>query len=143
MEERVNSPHADTSFASQQAENHTSIKDDDVSVAELSSTHRRWLKSVIGLGALEAKIWVASGAQLLALMCGVVFLLVTCWLLIIATGAVLAWQSGVSLIAIFLSAISLTIVGIMVLIWQVKRTLQHMNFTRTLDAAIPTEDDEE
>ncbi len=139
----MNSSHADPTFASRQAEDHTSIKDDDVSVAELSNTHQRWLKSVIGLGALEAKIWVASGAQLLALMCGFVFLLVTCWLLIIATGAVFAWQSGISLIAIFLSAIGLTVVGILVLIWQVKRTLKHMNFTRTLDAAIPTDDDED
>ena len=144
MEEKANSSHIDPSpSATESSTGSTSNKDDDVSVTQLSNTHRRWLKSVVGLGALEAKIWVASGAQLLALMCGVVFLVVTCWLLIIATGAVIAWQSGISLVVIFLSAIALTILGIIGLVWQVKRTLKHMNFTRTLDAAIPTDDEED
>ncbi|RDL45243.1 hypothetical protein DN730_06430 [Marinomonas piezotolerans] len=117
---------------------------DDASVnsAQLSNTHKRWLKSVIGLSALEAKIWVASSAQLLALMCGVVFLLVTSWLLIIATGAVVAWHFGFSLIGILISAVVLTLVSAMILLWLVKRTLSHINFTRTLDAIIPTDEDD-
>lgn len=108
----------------------------DFSAALVS--HKRWLKSVLGLGALEAKLWVASSAQLLGLMCAVIFLLMTAWLLIIATCAVIAWSYGFPLIGILVSATCVTLLSALVLLYCVKRTLRNMNFTRTLDTIIPT-----
>ncbi|GGN17681.1 MULTISPECIES: hypothetical protein [Marinomonas] len=107
----------------------------------VAEAHKSWLKSVLGLGALEAKLWVASSAQLLALMCGVVFLILTTWLLIIATGAAVAWSYGFSLVGILLTATLITFISAVVLLYLVKRTLEGMNFTRTLDAIIPTDED--
>ena len=107
----------------------------------VAESHKSWLKSVLGLGALEAKLWVASSAQLLALMCGVVFLILTTWLLIIATGAAVAWSYGFSLVGILLTATLITFISAVVLLYLVKRTLEGMDFTRTLDAIIPTDED--
>ncbi|MGN5359371.1 hypothetical protein ACTGNP_22495, partial [Escherichia coli] len=59
----------------------TDSEQDKSDIDDVIDTHKSWLKSVLGLGALEAKLWVASSAQLLALMCGVIFLLLTTWLL--------------------------------------------------------------
>ncbi len=110
-------------------------------IQQAARIHQRWLKSVLGLGALEAKLWVASSAQLLALMCGVVFLILTTWLLIIATGAAVAWSYGFSLVGILLTATLITFVSAVVLLYLVKRTLEEMNFTRTLDAIIPSDEE--
>lgn len=107
---------------------------------EVIVSHKRWLKSVFSLGSLEAKMWVTSSAQLLALMCGVIFLLLTTWLLLIATGAAIAWSYGFSLVGIFISATLVTLVSAFVLLYLVKNTLKNMDFTRTLDAIIPTEE---
>ncbi|MCW4629524.1 MULTISPECIES: hypothetical protein [Marinomonas] len=107
----------------------------------VAEAHTSWLKSVLGLGALEAKLWVASSAQLLALMCGVIFLLLTTWLLIIASSAALAWSYGFSLVGILLTATLVTFLSSLVLLYLVKRTLKNMDFTRTLDAIIPTDED--
>lgn len=108
---------------------------------EVINTHKSWLKSVLGLGALEAKLWVASSAQLLALMCGVIFLLLTTWLLLIATIAVVAWSYGFSLVGILSTATLATFFSSFALLYWVKRTLKNMNFARTLDAVIPTDED--
>jgi hypothetical protein len=107
----------------------------------VADAHKSWLKSVLGLGALEAKLWVASSAQLLALMCGVIFLLLTTWLLIIASSAALAWSYGFSLVGILLTATLVTFLSSIVLLYLVKRTLKNMDFARTLDAIIPTDED--
>ncbi|NLQ16648.1 hypothetical protein HGG82_03285 [Marinomonas sp. M1K-6] len=104
-------------------------------------SHKSWLKSVLGLGALEAKLWVASSAQLLALMCGVIFLLLTTWLLIIASSAAIAWSYGFSLVNILLTATLVTFLSSVGLLYWVKRTLASMDFTRTLDAIIPTDEE--
>ncbi|WP_137169324.1 hypothetical protein [Marinomonas sp. FW-1] len=108
---------------------------------EVIDTHKSWLKSVLGLGALEAKLWVTSSAQLLALMCGVIFLLLTTWLLIIASIAALAWSYGFSLVGILLTATFVTFLSSIVLLYLVKKTLKSMDFTRTFDAIIPTDDE--
>ena len=108
---------------------------------EVINTHKSWLKSVLGLGALEAKLWVASSAQLLALMCGAIFLLLTTWLLLIATIAVVAWSYGFSLVGILFTATLATFFSSFALLYLVKRTLKNMNFARTLDAVIPTDED--
>jgi hypothetical protein len=108
---------------------------------DVITSHKSWLKSVLGLGALEAKLWVASSAQLLALMCGVIFLLLTTWLLIIASIAALAWSYGFSLVTILVTATLVTFLSSIVLLYLVKRTLRSMNFARTLDAIIPTDED--
>lgn len=108
---------------------------------DMIDTHKSWLKSVLGLGALEAKLWVTSSAQLLALMCGVIFLLLTTWLLIIASSAAIAWSYGFSLAGILLTATLVTFLSSIVLLYFVKRTLKSMDFTRTLDAIIPTDED--
>ncbi|MGO2354378.1 MAG: hypothetical protein ACTH58_06550 [Marinomonas foliarum] len=108
---------------------------------EVIGTHKSWLKSVLGLGALEAKLWVTSSAQLLALMCGVIFLLLTTWLLIIASSAAIAWSYGFSLVGILLTATLVTFLSSIVLLYLVKQTLKSMDFTRTFDAIIPTEDE--
>lgn len=108
---------------------------------DVITSHKSWLKSVLGLGALEAKLWVASSAQLLALMCGVIFLLLTTWLLIIASIAALAWSYGFSLVTILVTATLVTFLSSIVLLYLVKRTLKSMNFARTLDAIIPTDED--
>lgn len=104
-----------------------------------SDTHVRWFKHLIGLGALEAKIWVASSAQLLALMCGVVFLIVTSWLLIIATAAVIAWSLGYSLVSILSIATVTTLSSAIGLTFLVRRTINKMEFGKILNAMIPTE----
>ncbi|SBS37583.1 hypothetical protein MSP8886_04186 [Marinomonas spartinae] len=122
----------------------SSHSDSDKETADLSvvlNDHKHWFKSVLGLGALEAKLWVASGAQLLALMCGVIFLLLTTWLLIIATSAVIAWSYGFSLVGILATATLVTFVSAMVLLYLVRRTLKNMGFTRTLDAIIPSQEE--
>ncbi|MFC3024401.1 hypothetical protein ACFODT_11255 [Vibrio zhugei] len=124
----MEAPHSDTSSGASE-------------FSDAVTSHKRWFKSVLGLGALEAKLWVASSAQLLALMCGVIFLLLTTWLLIIATTAVVAWSYGFSLIGIFLSATLVTLLSAIVLMYLVKRTLNNMNFSRTLDAIIPVEEE--
>ncbi|SHG25290.1 hypothetical protein SAMN02745753_03584 [Marinomonas polaris DSM 16579] len=108
---------------------------------DVIDTHKSWLKSVLGLGALEAKLWVTSSAQLLALMCGVIFLLLTTWLLIIASSAAIAWSYGFSLAGILLTATLVTFLSSIVLLYFVKRTLKSMDFTRTLDAIIPTDEE--
>ena len=110
-------------------------------IQQAARIHQRWLKSVLGLGALEAKLWVVSSAQLLALMCGVVFLILTTWLLIITTGAAVAWSYGFSLVGILITATLMTCISAVVLLYLVKRTLHGMNFTRTLDAIIPTDEE--
>ena len=110
-------------------------------IQQTARIHQRWLKSVLGLGALEAKLWAVSSAQLLALMCGVVFLILTTWLLIIATGAAVAWSYGFSLVGILITATLTTFISAVVLLYLVKRTLHGMNFTRTLDAIIPTDEE--
>ena len=93
---------------------------------DVIDTHKSWLKSVLGLGALEAKLWVTSSAQLLALMCGVIFLLLTTWLLIIASSAAIAWSYGFSLAGILLTATLVTFLSSIVLLYFVKRTLKSM-----------------
>ncbi|MGO2236627.1 hypothetical protein B6N13_14775 [Marinomonas sp. UCMA 3892] len=120
---------------------HGSSEKEQSDFDEVINTHKSWLKSVLGLGALEAKMWVASSAQLLALMCGVIFLLLTTWLLIIASIAAVAWSYGFSLVAILLTATLVTFLSSLVLLYLVKRTLKSMNFARTLDAVIPTDED--
>jgi len=110
-------------------------------IQQAARIHQRWLKSVLGLGALEAKLWVASSAQLLALMCGVVFLILTTWLPIITPGAAVAWSYGFSLVGIFITSTLRTFISAVVLLYLVKRTLHGMNFTRTLDAIIPTDEE--
>lgn len=110
-------------------------------IQQAARIHQSWLKSVLGLGALEAKLWALSSAQLLALMCGVVFLILTTWLLIIATGAAVAWSYGFSLVGILITATLTTFISAVVLLYLVKRTLHGMNFTRTLDAIIPTDEE--
>lgn len=121
----------------------TPSEEEAVSADQLTQSHKRWLKSIFGLAALETKIWVASSAQLVALMCGVVFLLVTSWLLLIALIATAAWYAGWSLIAILTCALVTTLVSSVALVYLIRRTLQRMDLTRTLDAIIPTgsEDD--
>ncbi|ETI58245.1 hypothetical protein [Marinomonas profundimaris] len=127
-------PHSDSQS------NADSPPDEVSTFDEVIVSHKRWLKSVFSLGALEAKMWVTSSAQLLALMCGVIFLLLTTWLLLIATGAAIAWSYGFSLVGIFISATLVTLVSAFVLLYLVKNTLKSMDFTRTLDAIIPTEE---
>ncbi|REG82194.1 hypothetical protein [Marinomonas pollencensis] len=109
--------------------------------AELALSHKKWLKSVLGLGALEAKIWVTSSAQLLALIGGIVFLLITAWLLLIASAAALAWSYGFSLVSILLMATLVTLLSAAGLMYVARNTLKQMNFTRTLDALIPNDQD--
>ncbi|MGB3385796.1 MAG: hypothetical protein WBA64_14155 [Marinomonas sp.] len=106
--------------------------------ADVALTHKQWLKSVFGLGALEAKIWVTSSAQLLALIGGIVFLLITAWLLLIASAAALAWSYGFSLVGILLAATGMTLLSAAGLLYVARITLKNMDFTRTLDALIPT-----
>lgn len=115
--------------------------EESVDFAQLSNSHKKWLKSLLGLSAIEAKIWMASGAQLVALVTGVVFLLVTSWLLFIALAATAAYYAGLPLIGILAVALIVTLLSSLVLVWLIKRTLKRMDLTRTLDAIIPTEDD--
>lgn len=124
-----------------EAPQHSDSSQEKSDFDEVIDSHNSWLKSVLGLGALEAKLWVTSSAQLLALMCGVIFLLLTTWLLIIASVAALAWSYGFSLVAILVTATLVTFLSSIVLLYLVKRTLKSMNFARTLDAIIPTDED--
>jgi len=130
----METPHSDS-------QSDSSLKDEISAFDEVIVSHKSWLKSVLGLGALEAKMWVTSSAQLLALMCGVIFLLLTTWLLLIATGAAIAWSYGFSLVGILLSATLVTFFSAFVLLYLIRRTLKNMDFTRTLDAIIPTEEE--
>lgn len=133
-------------MTSSEQQHHTSdtpSKEESVTADQLTQSHKRWLKSLFGLGALEAKIWMASGAQLVALMCGVVFLLVTSWLLLIALIATAAWFAGWSLLAIFGCALLTTLVSALALVCLIRRTLQRMDLTRTLDAMIPTDSEDD
>jgi hypothetical protein len=116
-------------------------KDEMSAFDDVVISHKSWLKSVLGLGALEAKMWVTSSAQLLALMCGVIFLLLTTWLLLIASISVVAWSYGFSLVGILLTVTVVTFLSSIVLLYLMKRTLKSMDFLRTLDAIIPTEEE--
>ncbi|MCO4786832.1 MAG: hypothetical protein KC467_13015 [Marinomonas atlantica] len=131
-----------------QQENQTSTQDtpstdEIVTVDQLTMSHKKWLKSIIGLGALEAKIWMTSGAQLVALLSGAVFLLVTSWLLLIALIAIAAWYAGLPLLGILFTAFIVTLLGALVLAYLIKRTLQRLDLTRTLDAIIPTDSEDD
>ncbi|CUB05534.1 hypothetical protein [Marinomonas fungiae] len=122
--------------------NHTTdtpSTEEAVTADQLTNSHKKWLKSILGLGALEAKIWIASSAQLVALMCGVVFLLVTSWLLLIALLATVAWYAGWSLLGIIATAFITTLLSSFGLVYLIRRTLQRMDLTRTLDAIIATD----
>lgn len=121
----------------------TPSTDEEVTVDQLATSHKKWLKSIIGLGALEAKIWMMSGAQLIALLSGAVFLLVTSWLLLIALIATAAWYAGLPLLGILFTAFIVTLLGALVLAYLIKRTLQRLDLTRTLDAIIPTDSEDE
>ncbi|MBJ7552193.1 hypothetical protein [Marinomonas ostreistagni] len=114
-----------------------------VTADQLTLSHKKWLKSILGLSALEAKIWMASGAQLIALMCGVVFLLVTSWLLLIALLATAAWYAGWSLLGILATALVATLISSFGLVLLIRRTLKRMDLTRTLDAIIPTDSEDD
>lgn len=120
----------------------TEQKKEHLDVSDVVLTHKQWLKSVLGLGALEAKMWVTSSAQLLALVGGVVFLLITSWLLMIASAAALAWSYGFSLVGILLIATLVTLLSAAGLSYIAFVTLKSMHFTRTLDALIPDSQDE-
>ena len=117
----------------------TPSTEEAVTADQLTNSHKKWLKSILGLGALEAKIWIASSAQLVALMCGVVFLLVTSWLLLIALLATVAWYAGWSLLGIIATAFITTLLSSFGLVYLIRRTLQRMDLTRTLDAIIATD----
>ena len=121
----------------------TPAKEAVVTADQLTMSHKKWLKSILGLGALEAKIWMASGAQLIALMCGVVFLLVTSWLLLIALLATAAWYAGWSLIGILATALVATLISSFGLVLLIRKTLKRMDLTRTLDAIIPTDNEDD
>ncbi|SBT16879.1 hypothetical protein MGA5115_00965 [Marinomonas gallaica] len=132
----------------QENENRTSTQDtpstdEAVTVDQLTMSHKKWLKSIIGLGALEAKIWMTSGAQLVALLSGAVFLLVTSWLLLIALIATAAWYAGLPLLGIVFTAFIVTLLGAFFLVYLIKRTLQRLDLTRTLDAIIPTDSEDD
>ncbi|WP_417507640.1 hypothetical protein [Marinomonas gallaica] len=132
----------------QENENRTSTQDtpstdEAVTVDQLTMSHKKWLKSIIGLGALEAKIWMTSGAQLVALLSGAVFLLVTSWLLLIALIATAAWYAGLPLLGILFTAFIVTLLGAFFLVYLIKRTLQRLDLTRTLDAIIPTDNEDD
>ncbi|SBS32621.1 hypothetical protein MAQ5080_02306 [Marinomonas aquimarina] len=118
-------------------------KEEAVTADQLTLSHKQWFKSLLGLGALEAKIWIASSAQLVALMCGVVFLLLTSWLLLIALIATAAWYAGWSLLAILAIALITTLVSAVVLAYLIRRTLQRMDLTRTLDAILSTDSEDD
>lgn len=120
----------------------TPSKEEAVTADQLAYSHKKWFKSILGLGALEAKIWMASSAQLVALMCGVVFLLVTSWLLLIALLATAAWYAGWPLLGILALALITTLVSAIGLVYLIRRTLQRMDLTRTLDAMIPTDSED-
>lgn len=129
--------------ATSEAENDaTPPKEEEVDLAQLSNSHRKWLKSILGLSAVEAKIWMASGAQLVAYVTGVVFLLVTSWLLFIALAATAAYYAGFPLLGILLVALMLTLLSAAGLVYLIKRTLKRMDITRTLDAIIPTDEED-
>ena len=121
----------------------TPAKEAAVTADQLTLSHKKWLKSILGLSALEAKIWMASGAQLIALMCGVVFLLVTSWLLLIALLATAAWYAGWSLLGILATALIATLISSFGLVLLIRRTLKRMDLTRTLDAIIPTDSEDD
>ncbi|ETX10815.1 hypothetical protein MUS1_12625 [Marinomonas ushuaiensis DSM 15871] len=133
-------PHSDSQphLGSQPESN---SKDELSAFDDVVTSHKHWLKSVLGLGALEAKMWVTSSAQLLALMCGVIFLLLTTWLLVIALVSVLAWSYGFSLLGILFSATLITFLSALIMLYFVKNTLKRMDFTRTLDAIISAEEE--
>ncbi|WP_067223689.1 hypothetical protein [Marinomonas gallaica] len=131
-----------------QQENRASTQDtpstnEAVTVDQLTMSHKKWLKSIIGLGALEAKIWMTSGAQLVALLSGAVFLLVTSWLLLIALIATAAWYAGLHLLGILFTAFVVTLLGAFFLVYLIKRTLKRLDLTRTLDAIIPTDSEDD
>ena len=117
--------------------------EEEIDLAQLSNSHRKWLKSMLGLSAIEAKIWMASGAQLVALVTGVVFLLVTSWLLFIALAATAAFYAGLPLIGILAIALVVTLLSSAGLVYLIKLTLKRMDITRTLDAIIPTDEDDD
>jgi len=133
-------PHSD-SQPHLDSQSQSNPKDELSAFDDVVMSHKHWLKSVLGLGALEAKMWVTSSAQLLALICGVIFLLLTTWLLLIALVSVLAWSYGFSLVGILFSATLITLVSALLMLYFVRNTLKRMDFTRTLDAIIPTEEE--
>ncbi len=112
-----------------------------ITFEQVTKAHKLWFKRLVGLGAIEAKIWVASSAQLVALMCAVAVLLVTTWLMLIAAVAAVAWSYGFSLMAILSVGALVSLISAVVLLSLVNRTLSAMNFTRTLDALIPSDDE--
>ncbi|MDC0611196.1 hypothetical protein OAP63_10690 [Vibrio sp.] len=112
------------------------VNDENV-FERLLVTHQVWLKQVLGLAALEAKIWAASGAQLIALICGVVFLSITAWLLLITLAAVAAWHYGFSLIAIVTTAFGLVVISTVLMMLWVRKTLKAMDINKLLDTVIP------
>ncbi|MBM6552086.1 hypothetical protein [Marinomonas ostreistagni] len=120
----------------------TPSKEEEIDLAQLTNSHRKWLKTMLGLSAIEAKIWMASGAQLVAFVTGVVFLLVTSWLLLIAVAATAAYAAGFPLLGILIVALLLTLLSSLGLVYLIKRTLKRMDITRTLDAIIPTDEED-
>jgi uncharacterized protein YacL len=116
---------------------------ESINLNTVTRLHKRWLKEVFGLAALEAKISIVSSAQLLALMCGIVFLLVTAWLLILTAIGVVAWSYGAPLLSIIIGALLFTMISTFGLMLWVRNILKKMNFTRTLDAIIPDEDEDQ
>lgn len=109
---------------------------DDNSFTALWHSHRQLFTKALQLGALEGKIWLASSAQLLALMCGVLLLLSSAWLVLLALVAVLLWQAGLPLVAVMLTTALLLVASAALLFIAIKRTLKRMDITRLLDALI-------
>lgn len=107
----------------------------------LWSSHRRWLAKLLQLGALESKIWLTSSAQLLALMCGMLMLLTSAWLLTLAMVAVLLWQAGLPLVAVMALMVLLLLLSTAVIYGVIRRILQRMDISRSIELLLNPQED--
>ncbi len=108
----------------------------------LWASHKRWLAKLLQLGALEGKIWLTSSAQLLALMCGMLMLLTSAWLLTLAMVAVLLWQAGLPLVAVMALMVLLLLLSAVLVYGVIRLTLQRMDISRSLELLLHNQEDE-
>ncbi|MDO6467493.1 hypothetical protein [Neptunomonas phycophila] len=102
------------------------------SLSDVVTAYTSWGTEVLNLAQLEAKLVVRSAMRMLALACSISILLVSAWILGIASLSVWIWQAGVSLPAVLLMTAVVLLCSAFVLWRWFLKTSTHLSFNNTL-----------
>jgi len=107
------------------------------SLSGVANAYVDWAVEVLSLAQLEAKLVVRSAMRMLAIVCSISILLVSAWILVIASLSVWIWQAGLPLPAVLLLTACAFAVSAFVLWRWFLRTSKHLSFANTLHQLTP------